>query len=100
MSNIFKQLRSVIFATRHITNKDIRVRGHCHITSSYRGAVHQDCNLKLRINPKEFKIPVIFHKGRTIRKVMGEGGEFLSRGNFFRYQIPCMNFLGRGMNIF
>ena len=22
----------------------------------------------------------------------GGGGEFLSRRNFFRYQIPCMNF--------
>ena len=30
-------------------------------------------------------------KGRTIRKVMG-GGKFSSRRNFFRYQIPCMNF--------
>ena len=31
-------------------------------------------------------------KGQTIRKVMGWGGEFSSRRNFFRYQIPCMNF--------
>ena len=31
----------------------------------------------------------------------GLGGEFLSRRNFFLYQIPCMNyFLGRSMNIF
>ena len=40
------------------------------------------------------------NKGRTIRKVMGGGG-FSSHRNFFRYQIPCMNFfLGHGMNIF
>ena len=33
-------------------------------------------------------------KGRTIRKVMGGGGEgnFRAAGIFFRYQIPCMNF--------
>ena len=30
----------------------IRVRDHCHITGQYRGSAHQDCNLKLRINPK------------------------------------------------
>ena len=32
-------------------------------------------------------------KGRTIRKVMGGGGggKFRAAGNFFRYEIPCMN---------
>ena len=33
-----------------------------------------------------------FPKGRTIKKVMGEGGDFRAAGIFFRYQIPCMNF--------
>ena len=38
--------------------------------------------------------PSIGGKGRTIRKVMGGGGEgnFRAAGTFFRYQIPCMNF--------
>ena len=40
---------------------DIQVRDHCHITGEYSGSAHQDCNLKPRINPKEFKIPEIFH---------------------------------------
>ena len=31
-------------------------------------------------------------KGRTIRKVMGDGGNFRAAGIFFRYQIPSMNF--------
>ena len=31
-------------------------------------------------------------KGRTIRKVIGGGGDFRAAGIFFRYQIPCMNF--------
>ena len=42
-------------------NTDIGVRDHCHITD---GSAHQDRNLKLRVNPKEFKIPVIFHNLR------------------------------------
>ena len=46
-------------------------------------------------------IDIFPFKGWTIRKVMGGGGEFLSCRNFFRYQIPCMNFfLGCSMNIF
>ena len=43
------------------TNKDIRARDHCHITGKYRGSAHQDCNLKLKIDPNKIKIPVIFH---------------------------------------
>ena len=46
------------------TNKDIRVRDHCHITGEFRGSAHQDCNLKLRIIPDNIKIPVIFHNLR------------------------------------
>ena len=46
------------------TNKDIRVRDHCHITGKYRGSAHQECNLQLRVNPEEVKIPVIFHNLR------------------------------------
>ena len=43
---------------------DIQVRDHCHITGQYGGSAQQDRHLKLRINPKEFKIPVIFHNLR------------------------------------
>ena len=35
-----------------------KVREHCHITGKFRGAVQNECNLKLRI-PK--KLPIIFH---------------------------------------
>ena len=35
-----------------------RVRDHCHLTGKYRGAAHNDCNLRYRI-PKFF--PVYFH---------------------------------------
>ena len=46
------------------TDKDIRVRDHCHITGKFRGSAHQDCNLKLQIKPDNIKIPVIFHNLR------------------------------------
>ena len=38
-------------------------------------------------------------RDRPLEKLWGGG--FSSRRNFFRYQIPCMNFfLGHSMNIF
>ena len=40
------------------------VRDHCHITGKYRGAAHNVCNLKLRLNPKTTAIPVVFHNLR------------------------------------
>ena len=46
------------------TDKDVRVRDHCHITGKFRGSAHQECNLKLRIIPEDIKIPVIFHNLR------------------------------------
>ena len=30
----------------------------------YRGSAHQECNLKLKLNPNNVKIPVIFHNLR------------------------------------
>ena len=43
------------------TDKDVRVRDHCHITGKFRGSAYQECNLKLRIKREDIKIPVIFH---------------------------------------
>ena len=37
---------------------ETKVRYHCHIAGKYRGAAHNQCNLKLKI-PK--KLPLIFH---------------------------------------
>ena len=51
----------------HVCQKPLHgdsVRDHCHITGKYRGAAHNECNLKLRINPKTMKIPVVFHNLR------------------------------------
>ena len=46
------------------TDKDMRVRDHCHITGKFRGSAHQECNLKLRIKPEDLKVLVIFHNLR------------------------------------
>ena len=68
---------------------DIRVRDHFHITGHYRGSAHQDCNLNLRVNPKEFKIPVIFHnlRGYDSHFIMQEIG---SIGKEHDMEINCI----------
>ena len=60
----FKKATECHICDKKYTEKDIRVRDHCHITGKYRGSAHQNCNLKLRVNPEEIKIPVIFHNLR------------------------------------
>ena len=37
------------------------VRDHDHMTGKYRGAAHNECNFKLKLNPKTMPIPVLFH---------------------------------------
>ena len=39
-----------------------KVKDHCHYTGKFRGAAHNNCNLRYKI-PKE--IPVVFHNGST-----------------------------------
>ena len=60
----FKKAEECHICDKKYTDKDIRVRDHCHITGKYRGSAHQECNLKIRVNPEEVKIPVIFHNLR------------------------------------
>ena len=60
----FKKAEECHICDKKYTDKDIQVRDHCHITGKYRGSAHQECNLKLRVNPEEVKIPVIFHNLR------------------------------------
>ena len=44
--------------------RDIIVADHCHLTGKFRGAAHNNCNLNLRIVPKNYKVPVFFHNLR------------------------------------
>ena len=60
----FKTMDGCHICGEKYTDKDVRVRDHCHITGKFRGSAHQECNLKLRIKPEDIKIPVIFHNLR------------------------------------
>ena len=63
------------------TDKDVRVRDHCHITGKFRGSAHQECNLKQRIKPEDIKIPVIFHnlRGYDSHFIMQQIGEIAKK---------------------
>ena len=65
-------------------DEDIRVRDHCHITGEFRGSAHQDCNLKLQINPDKIKIPVIFHNlsGYDSHFIMQQIGEIARKNTY------------------
>ena len=80
----FQKAQECHICNKQYTKKDIRVRDHCHITGKYRGSAHQDCNLKLRINPKEIKIPVIFHnlRGYDSHFIMQEIGAIIKNHTY------------------
>ena len=77
----FKKATTCHICDKKYTEKDTRVRDHCHITGKFRGSAHQECNLKLRINPKEIQIPVIFHnlKGYDSHFIMQEIGAIVKK---------------------
>ena len=78
-------LRSFHTATNcHICNQPLggdKVRDHCQIVGSYRGAAHSSCNLAYRISKSERKLPVVMHNlkgydGHVIAKALkSEFGE-------------------------
>ena len=46
------------FGVYEKTGEIFKVRDHCHFTGKYRGAAHNQCNLKCR---KPLILPVVFH---------------------------------------
>ena len=70
----FQKADACRICDKKYTEKDNRVRDHCHITGNYRGSAHQDCNLNFRLTDK---IPVIFHnlRGYDSHFIMQEIGE-------------------------
>ena len=48
----------ICWICNEVLNTD-KVRDHCHITGKFRGAAHNQCNLKFKIRKK---LPIIFHK--------------------------------------
>ena len=71
-----KQQKNCIFCDYPLLQKNYRDAGkdHCHITGRYRGAAHNNCNVKLYINPKTTPIPIVFHnlKGYDAHHLMQE----------------------------
>ena len=41
----FKTMDGCHICGEKYTDKDVRVRDHCHITGKFRGSAHQECNL-------------------------------------------------------
>ena len=80
----FKKANECHICNNKYTDKDIQVRDHCHITGKYRGSAHQECNLQLRLNPEEVKIPVIFHnlRGYDSHFIMQEIGAIVKDNEY------------------
>ena len=80
----FKTMDRCHICGEKYTNKDVRIRDHCHITEKFRGSAHQDCNLKLRIKPENLKIPVIFHnlQGYDSHFIMQRIGEIANKHGY------------------
>ena len=80
----FQKAEECHICNKKYIDKDIRVRDHCHITGKYRGSAHQECNLKLRLNPEELKIPVIFHnlRGYDSHFIMQEIGAIVKNHTY------------------
>ena len=66
---------------------DVVVRDHCLITGKYRGSVHKDCNINVKLN---HKIPVVFHnlKNYDSHLIMQELGKFNLKINVIPNVIP------------
>ena len=82
----FKTMDGCHICGEKYTDKDVRVRDHCHIniTGKFRGSAHQECNLKLRIKPENIKIPVIFHnlRGYDSHFIMQQIGEIAKKHGY------------------
>ena len=80
----FKTMDGCHICGEKYTDKDVRIRDHCHITGKFRGSAHQECNLKLRIKPENIKIPVIFHNlhGYDSHFIMQQIGEIANKHGY------------------
>ena len=80
----FKTMDGCHICGEKYTDKDVRVRDHCHITGKFRGSAHQECNLKLRIKPENLKIPVTFHnlRGYDSHFIMQQIGEIANKHGY------------------
>ena len=77
----FKNADKCYICKKRYSEKDIRVRDHCHVTGKYRGPAHQDCNINCRLTDK---IPVIFHnlRGYDSHFIMQTIGEIANKHTY------------------
>ena len=56
--DLFQKHNNCWICKKFISNDKNKVRGHCHITTKFRGTAHKSCNLNVQLTKK---VPVIFH---------------------------------------
>ena len=80
----FKNMDGCHICGEKYTDKDVRVRDHCHITGKFGGSVHQECNLKFRIKSETLKIPVIFYnlRGYDSHFIVQQIGEIANKHGY------------------
>ena len=73
----FKTMDGCHICGEKYTDKDVRVRDHCHITGRFRGSAH-------RIKPEDIKIPIIFHnlRGYDSHFIMQQIGEIANKHGY------------------
>ena len=83
--NKFKNTTVCHVCNKQYIEKDIKVRYHCPITTKYIGSAHQECKLKLQLDPDKIKIPVLFHnlRGYDSHFIMQEIGAIVKN---FKYK--------------
>lgn len=66
---------------------------HCHFTGCFRGAVHQSCNFRYKVEKDRFRLPVLFHnlRGYDSHLIMQAVRKYHGRidvipNNYERYQ--------------
>mgnify|MGYP003502801719 FL=1 len=75
----FSSAKECYICKKGFNRNDVKVRDHCHLTGTYRGAAHKSCNLELRVDseyPERNNIPVFFHNlrgfdGHLIMQALG-----------------------------
>ena len=76
----FEEADKCHICNKKYSEKDIRVRDHCHITGKYKGSAHQDCNMNFK---QADKIPVMFHhlSGCNSHFIMREIGQIAKKAH-------------------
>ena len=63
----FKQMDECHTCGNRYTDKDVRVRDHCHITGKFRGSAHQECNLKADFLSWQKLLATIFFQKKSVK---------------------------------